>query len=84
MNELDSIIETACRRNATDIHLRGAMRPRIRIDNALVELPECGSSDIETLVAQIFENLSPDEKKIMLEKYGRGEDVTARFPAYPE
>ncbi len=79
MNELDSIIETAYRRNATDIHLRGAMRPRIRIDNALVELPECGSADIETLVGQIFDNLSPDEKKIMLEKYERGEDVDCAF-----
>ena len=40
MNELDSIIETAYRRNATDIHQRAAMRPRIRIDNALIEHPE--------------------------------------------
>ena len=37
MNELDTIIEIAYKKNATDIHLCASMRPRIRIDNALIE-----------------------------------------------
>ena len=57
MNELDTIIEIAYKKNATDIHLCASMRPRIRIDNALIETTECGIVDVETAIGQIFDNL---------------------------
>ena len=79
MNELDTIIETAYRKNATDIHLCASMRPRIRIDNALIETSECGIVDVETAIEQIFDNLTPVEKKIMEERYRAGEDVDCAF-----
>ena len=79
MNELDTIIEIAYRKNATDIHLCASMRPRIRIDNALIETTECGIVDVETAIGQIFDNLTPVEKKIMEERYRAGEDVDCAF-----
>lgn len=79
MNELDTIIEIAYKKNATDIHLCASMRPRIRIDNALIETTECGIVDVETAIGQIFDNLTPVEKKIMEERYRAGEDVDCAF-----
>lgn len=84
MNELDTIIEIAYKKNATDIHLCASMRPRIRIDNALIETTECGIVDVETAIGQIFDNLTPVERKLWRKDTGREKMLTARSPAYRE
>ncbi len=79
MNELELIIETSLRKNATDIHIREGRYTRIRIDNALYELQEYGIPDLKLIVDQILDLVSLDDKADILEKLNNREDIDCAF-----
>lgn len=79
MKDLDTIIETAFRKNASDIHLRDGAKARIRIDNALAEFPDLPTVNMQSLVDEIFDYLTEDERNAMLALRKAGKDMDCAF-----
>lgn len=79
MKDLDTIIETAFRKNASDIHLRDGAKARIRIDNALAEFPDLPTVNMQSLVDEIFDYLTEDERDAMLALRKAGKDMDCAF-----
>lgn len=79
MKDLDTIIETAFRKNASDIHLRDGAKARIRIDNSLAEFPDLPTVNMQSLVDEIFDYLTEDERNAMLALRKAGKDMDCAF-----
>ena len=79
MKDLDTIIETAFRKNASDIHLRDGAKARIRIDNSLAEFPDLPTVNMQSLVDEIFDYLTEDERNAMLALRKEGKDMNCAF-----
>ena len=79
MKDLDTIIETAFRKNASDIHLRDGAKARIRIDNSLAEFPDLPTVNMQLLVDEIFDYLTEDERNAMLALRKAGKDMDCAF-----
>lgn len=79
MKDLDTIIETAFRKNASDIHLRDGAKARIRIDNSLAEFPDLPTVKMQSLVDEIFDYLTEDERNAMLALRKAGKDMDCAF-----
>ncbi len=79
MKDLDTIIETAFRKNASDIHLRDGAKARIRIDNSLAEFPDLPTVNMHSLVDEIFDYLTEDERNAMLALRKAGKDMDCAF-----
>ena len=79
MKDLDTIIETAFRKNASDIHLRDGAKARIRIDNSLAEFPDLPTVNMHSLVDEIFDYLTEDERDAMLALRKAGKDMDCAF-----
>ena len=79
MKDLDTIIETAFRKNASDIHLRDGAKARIRIDNSLAEFPDLPTVNMQSLVDEIFDYLTEDERNAMLALRKEGKDMDCAF-----
>ncbi len=79
MKDLDTIIETAFRKNASDIHLRDGAKARIRIDNSLAEFPDLPTVNMQSLVDEIFDYLTEDERNAMLALRKAGKDIDCAF-----
>ena len=79
MKDLDTIIETAFRKNASDIHLRDGVKARIRIDNSLAEFPDLPTVNMHSLVDEIFDYLTEDERDAMLALRKAGKDMDCAF-----
>lgn len=79
MKDLDTIIETAFRKNASDIHLRDGAKARIRIDNSLAEFPDLPTVNMQSLVDEIFDYLTEDERDAMLALRKAGKDMDCAF-----
>lgn len=79
MKDLDTIIETAFRKNASDIHLRDGAKARIRIDNSLAEFPDLPTVNMQSLVEEIFDYLTEDERNAMLALRKAGRDMDCAF-----
>lgn len=79
MKDLDTIIETAFRKNASDIHLRDGAKARIRIDNSLAEFPDLPTVNMQSLVDEIFDYLTEDERNAMLALRKAGMDMDCAF-----
>lgn len=79
MKDLDTIIETAFRKNASDIHLRDGAKARIRIDNSLAEFPDLPTVNMHSLVDEIFDYLTEDERNAMLALCKAGKDMDCAF-----
>lgn len=79
MKDLDTIIETAFRKNASDIHLRDGAKARIRIDNSLAEFPNLPTVNMQSLVEEIFDYLTEDERNAMLALRKAGKDMDCAF-----
>lgn len=79
MKDLDTIIETAFRKNASDIHLRDGAKARIRIDNSLAEFPDLPTANMQSLVDEIFDYLTEDERNAMLALRKAGKDMDCAF-----
>lgn len=79
MKDLDTIIESAFRKNASDIHLRDGAKARIRIDNSLAEFPDLPTVNMQSLVDEIFDYLTEDERNAMLALRKAGKDMDCAF-----
>lgn len=79
MKDLDTIIETAFRKNASDIHLRDGAKARIRIYNSLAEFPDLPTVNMQSLVDEIFDYLTEDERNAMLALRKAGKDMDCAF-----
>lgn len=79
MKDLDTIIETAFRKNASDIHLRDGAKARIRIDNSLAEFPDLPTVNMQSLIDEIFDYLTEDERNAMLALRKAGKDMDCAF-----
>lgn len=79
MKDLDTIIETAFKKNASDIHLRDGAKARIRIDNSLAEFPDLPTVNMQSLVDEIFDYLTEDERNAMLALRKAGKDMDCAF-----
>ena len=79
MKDLDTIIEKAFRKNASDIHLRDGAKARIRIDNSLAEFPDLPTVNMQSLVDEIFDYLTEDERNAMLALRKAGKDMDCAF-----
>lgn len=79
MKDLDTIIETAFRKNASDIHLRDGAKARIRIDNSLAEFLDLPTVNMQSLVDEIFDYLTEDERNAMLALRKAGKDMDCAF-----
>ncbi len=67
MNEIDTIVETAIRERATDIHLCEGLEPRFRIDNKLVEAKGLPHLPPKTAAEQILAKV-PEHQKSKFEE----------------
>lgn len=62
MNELETILEKAVVKGATDLHICGGIEPRIRIDNNLLPLKDSPFISPEKTLECIFSKFSDGEK----------------------
>ncbi len=81
MIELDAIIESAIRLNATDLHVRENDIPRLRIDGKIKETRTSISISPAIIVEQIISRLPPLSAEKAKELFAKGEDIDCAFSA---
>ena len=79
MNELETILEKAVVKGATDLHICGGIEPRIRIDNNLLPLKDSPFISPEKTLECIFSKFSDGEKNKFYERIKRFEEVDCSF-----
>lgn len=63
---IEPLLEECIRQNASDLHLEVGLPPTLRIDGALVPMPNYEPLDNETVKRLVFATLDEDQQKILL------------------
>ena len=80
MNELNTFLEVAIRRGATDLHFHDESSPYLRVENEIVKLDfPIPSPSSELLVSQIFDSMHERERTRVEKIFESGNDVDCAF-----
>lgn len=63
---IEVLLEEVIKRKASDLHLQVSLPPMLRVDGALIPVPEAVPLDEESLESLLFAILDEDQKQILL------------------